>query len=121
MIASSGSAIPRKAKGKRYSLAMLLVGIFLAKLSGQDKACEIADWAKNQAEELAKLLKLSRSWMPHHNTIRRVFQDILDEAEFDRLAQEYSRQEQSGAGEVLALDGKALRGTRIAGQAVTTP
>jgi predicted transposase YbfD/YdcC len=54
--------------------------------------------------------------MPHHNTIRRVFQDILDEAEFDRMAQEYSQQEQTGEGEVLSMDGKALRGTHIAGQ-----
>jgi len=34
---------PRKAKGKRYSLVMLLVVILLAKLSGQDKPGEIAD------------------------------------------------------------------------------
>jgi len=54
--------------------------------------------------------------MPHHNTIRRVFQDIVEEAEFDRLAQEYSQQEQMGEGDVLSMDGKALRGTRIAGQ-----
>lgn len=54
--------------------------------------------------------------MPHHNTIRRVFQDTLDAAEFDRMAQEYSQPAQSGEGEVLAMDGKALRGTRIAGQ-----
>jgi hypothetical protein len=76
---------------------------------------EIADWAKNQAEELAKQMKLKRTWMPHHNTIRRVFQNILDEAEFDRMAQAYSQQEQTGEGQVLAMDGKALRGTRIAG------
>lgn len=107
---------PRKAHGKRYSLTTLLVIIFLAKLSGKDRPGEIADWAKNHAEELAKLLKLRRTWMPHHNTLRRVFQDILDEAEFDRLAQQYSQQEPAGEGEVLAMDGKALRGTRIAGQ-----
>jgi len=107
---------PRHAHGKRYSLTTLLTIIFLAKLCGKDRPGEIADWAKNHAEELAQLLKLKRSWMPHHNTIRRVFQDILDEAEFDRLAQEYSQQEQTGEGEVLAMDGKALRGTRIAGR-----
>ena len=111
-----GISDPRKAQGKRYSLTTLLVVIFLAKLCGQDKPCELADWAKNHAEELAQLMKLKRTWMPHHNTIRRVFQDILDETEFERLAQEYSQQEQSGEGEVLSLDGKALRGTRIAGQ-----
>ncbi len=111
-----GIGDPRKAKGKRYSLTTLLVIIFLAKLCGQDTPVAIADWAKNHAEELAKLLKLSRTWMPHHNTIRRVFQAILDESEFDRMAQEYSQQEQSHEGEVLAMDGKALRGTRMAGQ-----
>ncbi|MCU0487301.1 MAG: ISAs1 family transposase [Anaerolineales bacterium] len=107
---------PRGAKGKRYSLVMLLVVIFLAKLVGKDKPDEIADWAKNHAEELEKLLKLKRAWMPSHSTIRRVFQSTLSEAEFDRMAQEYHQQEQSGEGEVLAMDGKALRGTRIAGQ-----
>lgn len=107
---------PRGAKGKRYSLIMLLVVIFLAKLVGKDKPDEIADWAENHAEQLAKLLNLKRLWMPSHSTIRRVFQDTLSEAEFDCMAQEYHQQEQSGKGEVLAMDGKALRGTRIAGQ-----
>jgi len=107
---------PRGVKGKRYSLVMLLAVIHLAKLVGKDKPDEIADWAKNHAEELAKLLKLKRSWMPSHSTVRRVFQSTLNEAEFDRLVQEYHQQEQTGAGEVLAMDGKALRGTRIAGQ-----
>jgi predicted transposase YbfD/YdcC len=107
---------PRHAHGKRYSLTTLLVIIFLAKLCGKDTPLEIADWAKNQAEGLTQLLKLKRSWMPHHNTIRRVFQNILDESEFVRLAQEYAQQEQTGQGEVLAMDGKTLRGTRLAGQ-----
>jgi predicted transposase YbfD/YdcC len=95
---------------------MLLAVIFLAKLAGKDKPDEIADWAKNHAEELAELLKLKRSWMPSHSTIRRVFHSTLDEAEFARMAREYHQQEQSREGEVLAMDGKTLRGTRIAGQ-----
>ena len=107
---------PRGAKGKRYSMVMLLVVILLAKLVGKDKPEELADWAKNHAGELAKLLKLPRMWMPSHSTIRRVYHTILDEAEFDRLAQEYQQQEQSAEGEVLAMDGKTLRGTRMAGQ-----
>jgi hypothetical protein len=49
---------PRKAKGKQYSLLTLLVLIFLAKLSGKDTPVEMADWAKNHAEELAQLLGL---------------------------------------------------------------
>ena len=111
-----GLSDPRKAHGKRYSLTTLLAIILLAKLCGKDRPVEIADWAKNHAEEWVKLLKLRRTWMPHHNTIRRVFQNILDESEFDRLAQEYAQQEQTNEGQVMAMDGKALRGTRIAGQ-----
>jgi len=79
---------------------------------GKDKPDEIADWAQNHAEDLARLLQLKRLWMPSHSTIRRVFQNTLSEVEFDRLAQEYHQQEQTGAGEQLAMDGKALRGTR---------
>ena len=35
----------RKAKGKRYTLATILVGMFLAKLCGEDKPSGIAEWA----------------------------------------------------------------------------
>ena len=107
---------PRKSKGKQYSLVMLLVLIFLAKLSGKDNPVEIADWAKNHAKELQQLLKLKRDRMPHHNTYRRVFQEIISEEEFELLMKEYHQQESEADGEVLAMDGKALRGTRIVGQ-----
>ncbi|MGQ9611366.1 ISAs1 family transposase [Chloroflexus sp.] len=50
--------------------------------------------------------------MSHHNTIRRVFQHILDEAECNRLMQAY--QQQAKQGEQPAIDGKTLHGTRIA-------
>lgn len=103
---------PRKAHGKRYSLVTLLVVIFLAKLSNQDTPVAIADWARNHAVKLAELLQLKRTWMPHHNTIRRVFQAILSVADFERLVREYHRQ-QPGGGEQWALDGKTLRGTRL--------
>lgn len=111
-----GLSDPRKAKGKRYSLLTLLVVIFLAKLSGQDKPGEIADWAKNHAEALVQLLHLRRAWMPHHNTIRRVFQAVLSAVEFEQLLVAYHQQSGADIGELLALDGKALKGTRRADQ-----
>jgi predicted transposase YbfD/YdcC len=107
---------PRKAYGKRYSLVTLLVVIFLAKLCNQDIPVAIADWAKNHAHQLTELLQLKRTWMPHHNTIRLVFQSILDAAEFERLVREY-HQQQPGSGEQWAIDGKTLRGTRIPDEA----
>jgi len=102
---------PRKAKGKRYSLVTLLVLIFLAKLCNQDTPVEIADWAKNHADELTEMLKLKRNWMPHHNTYRRVFRDVISEEEFKEMMESYHQQGESG--EILGMDGKALRGTRI--------
>jgi predicted transposase YbfD/YdcC len=77
---------------------------------------EIADWAKNEAEELSLLMGLERTRMPHHNTYRRVFQKILDKDEFEQLLQEYHQQQAEKDGEVFSMDGKALRGTRIPGQ-----
>lgn len=107
---------PRHPKGKQYSLLTLLMVIFLAKLSGKDKPVEIADWAKNHAEEIAQLLGLKRSQMPHHNTIRRVYQHTLSALEFEHLMEAYHQQATEEEGEVLAMDGKALRGSWIAGQ-----
>lgn len=104
---------PRKAKGKRYHLLTLMMIILLAKLCGKDRPMEIADWAKNHTVELVKLMRLDHSWMPHHNTIRRVFQYVISATEFDRLVETYQQQEQSGIEEVLSMDGKVLRGTRI--------
>ena len=103
---------PRKAKGKRYSLLTLVRLIFLAKLSGQDTPVEIADWAKNQAATLGQLLHLRHIWMPHHNTIRRVFQASLSEAEFEQLLTEYHQPQPETAGTALSMDGKALKGSR---------
>lgn len=107
---------PRKAKGKRYSLVTLLVVIFVAKLSGQDKPGEIADWAKNHADTLVRLLHLRQKWMPHHNTIRRVFQSIVSETEFAQLLEAYHQPPGADLGELLSVDGKALKGTRRADQ-----
>jgi len=111
-----GMSDPRKAKGKQYSLLTLLVLIFLGKLSGKDKPVEIADWAKNHAKEIVPMLGLKRSRMPHHNTYRRVFQSIVSQEEFEGLLEEYHQQDTKAEGEVLSIDGKALRGSWVTGQ-----
>jgi len=85
-------------------------------LCGQDKPGEIADWAQNHADTLVRLLHLRRTWMPHHNTIRRVFQAIISETELEQVLEAYHQQPGERLGEILALDGKALKGTRRADQ-----
>lgn len=100
----------RKARGKLYSLEMLMMVIVMAKLCGSDRPVEIAEWAKNHAEQIVKVMQLRRSKMPHHNTYRRILAYGVYLEEIERLVGEYN---QSGEhGEVYAMDGKAVRGMR---------
>lgn len=101
-----------KPKGKRYALATVLLGIFLAKLCGEDKPIGIAEWVKLRGKWIAQLLGLERESMPHHNTYRRILADVIDEQEFEHLVwQRHRHQGQTGYHVVVALDGKVVRGT----------
>jgi len=102
----------RKARGKRYSLAMLLLGIFLAKLCGEDKASGIAEWVALRGDWIVRLLGLKRKSMPSHHTYRRILADILDVEEFEALAREQHRYcGEAGYLVVASIDGKVFRGT----------
>lgn len=102
----------RKAKGKRYALATILLGIFLAKLCGEDKPSGIAEWVKLRGKWIVDLLELKRESMPHHNTYRRVLATGIDEGELERMARErYRYSGLSGYQVVVAMDGKIMRGT----------
>lgn len=75
----------RKPKGKRYALATVMLGIFLAKLCGADKPSWIAEWVKLRGKWIANLLGLKRESMPHHNTCRRILVDGIGAEEFAEL------------------------------------
>ena len=100
----------RKAKGKRYSLRTVLTMMVLAKLSGYDRPMEIAEWARNHQEQLVQMMHLERQKIPHYNTFRRILADVVYHEEVERLVGEYSQMGEHG--EVYALDGKAVRGSR---------
>ncbi len=126
----------RSRRGKRYSAAVVLTLLVLAKLAGQVKLKGIAEWIGWQAETLAKRLPLYRGQVPCANTYRYVSEHI-DVAELNTVLGEYfatlrsqPRTEvlstvQAVAAPVagpkerthLALDGKRLRGTRRGGEA----
>ncbi len=102
----------RKARGKRYSLATVLLGLFLAKLCGEDKPSGIAEWVKHREKWITKLLGLKREQMPHHNTYRRILAQGIQEEDLEQMVREHYRyQGQLGYHVVVAMDGKALRGT----------
>ncbi len=102
----------RKAKGKRYALATILVGMFLAKLCGEDKPGGIAEWVALRGIWIAQVLGLKRKSMPSHHTYRRTLADIVDVEEFEALAREHHRHcGEAGYQVVVSMDGKILRGT----------
>ncbi len=102
----------RKARGKRYELATILVLIVLAKLSGEDKPSGMAEWAKFRTKELCELLGLTRKQMPHHSTYRRILGSVIDVQELDELIGDYLTQgEHVGQEVMLSMDGKVLRGS----------
>ena len=88
---------PRKDRGKRYSLVTLLVLIFIAKMSGADSPSAIAEWNKERQAELIEWLHLSYERMPHHNTYRRVFADVIDEEQFEEEVRKYRIEQQGEA------------------------
>jgi predicted transposase YbfD/YdcC len=103
---------PRMARGKRYSLVLILILIVSAKLCGEDKPVAIADWAKNRASEIVKAFHLGYPHMPHHSTYRRIL-EIINETELEERGREYlKRLKREKEGAVIAIDGKTLRGTR---------
>jgi predicted transposase YbfD/YdcC len=112
----------RKARGIRYPLDVLLLIAILARLAGYTRLEPLADWARLRATELAALLGLKRSSMPHQSTWSRVFASAIDLDEFETLVGQFF-QEQFATAEVpargsivLAVDGKTLRGTIPVGQ-----
>lgn len=102
----------RKAKGKRYGLATILMGMFLAKLCGEDKPSGMAEWVALRGTWIAQVLGLKRKSMPSHHTYRRALAENVDAHEFEALAREHHQQSgKAGYQVVVAMDGKILRGT----------
>jgi predicted transposase YbfD/YdcC len=99
-------------KGLRYALAPLLLLVVLAKLCGEDQPSGIAAWVRHRGAHLRAALGLPWARMPHHNTYRRIFADVVAPEELDRVAGEHLRGLPGvGRSVLVALDGKTVRGT----------
>jgi predicted transposase YbfD/YdcC len=102
----------RKARGKRYALATILLGIFLAKLCGEDKPSGIAEWVALRGKWITSVLGLKRKSMPSHHTYRRTLASGVDEEEFEELSRKHFRNRgKAGYQVVVSMDGKVIRGT----------
>jgi len=102
----------RKRRGVRYTLALILVIIMLAKTCGENHASGIAEWAKHRSGMLVDLLKLKRETMPHDSTYRRILADIVNVEELEQVSSRYlGGKKYFGKQVLVAIDGKVLRGT----------
>ncbi len=125
--ALQGLPDPRRGQGKRYSLALILCLVILAKLAGEQTMSGVTEWVRHRGRELAQRFGLRRARMPcqttYSNVLARVDGQRLDaivraffvrwEAE-TRCGTEPS-QLHTPEGHVdhrhLALDGKTIRAT----------
>lgn len=102
----------RKARGKRYPAALVLVLSVLAKLSGEDQPSGIAQWARARQALLCALLRVPRPSLPSHNTYRRVLGAAVEVAELQATLSEFLLQwPGAGTSVLISLDGKTLRGS----------
>lgn len=110
----------RKARGRRYELAVIVTVAVLAKLAGYSRVEDVADWAKLRAQELQLLFATKRAQMPHHTSWSRILGQAVDAADLEHLVQQLNAPPHLG--EVpdrcsieVALDGKTIRGTIVPG------
>jgi predicted transposase YbfD/YdcC len=116
---------PRKRRGRRYHIALVLPLIILGKLAGETTLSGIAQWARLRADWLCHVFQLPRTQLPCANTYTLVSANLdLDELHsilgqyFASLAPPAPAPPNPSSKwrHHLALDGKTLRGTRRRGQ-----
>jgi len=102
----------RQAKGKRYTIGILLIVVILAKLCGEDTPYGMAEWAKNRGKELQQLFGYHRRVIPSNKTLQRLTDTCLEDAGLQATMRHYLHQSYGGQQSVLVvIDGKTLRGT----------
>src|SRR5690606_32410510 len=81
----------RKARGRRYSLAFVLILIILAKLAGENRPKGIAEWIGLRREQLVRAFQRQRASVPSYNTIRRTLENVADEVELQTYLNRFLR------------------------------
>jgi len=118
----------RKAKGKRYPLALLLTLILLGKMAGETKIDGIIDWIAERKREMKKLLNWPKDFpvgqtyvdalakCDQHEVVRAIAQVLVKARAVEQCENEPSRlvaKKEPGEENLIhtAVDGKILRGT----------
>ena len=102
----------RQAKGKRYTIGILLMVIILAKLCGEDTPYGIAEWARLRSKQLQELFGYHRRVKPSNKTLQRLADTSLEDDDLQATIKHYLHQNHGGQQSVqVIIDGKTLRGT----------
>ena len=100
---------PRTGHTKRHELLDILVITLCAVICGADNWVEIEEFGKAKEDWFRRFLKLPNG-IPSHDTFGRVF-SLLDPEQFSACFMDWVRSVSDLAqGEVVAIDGKTLRG-----------
>ena len=98
----------RKRRGRRHPLSAILTMSVCAMLCGARSLYAIAQWGREHSE-LTETLGFTRTHTPCVSTLHYVFKE-LDVNAFERVLGEWAHQSLGKGKEIVALDGKALRG-----------
>ena len=106
----------RKKKGKRYTLALLLTCVLLAKMAGETTLQAIAEWIRLRSAWLQEVLPDTRATFPctatYSNVLRTVDHEELNQILMDLLTRVRAEKRKPGEQVHVVLDGKTLRGTQ---------
>ena len=114
-----GEVSDPRGRNAQHDFVEILFIALLAQLCGAESCVDMADFAEAKSELLGEVLDLKYG-TPSHDTFSRVFR-MLDpvsfEAGFRRFTATFARK--LGAGSVVAIDGKAVRGAYEHGRKTT--
>ena len=100
---------PRIERAKRHQLLDIIVITLCAVICGADNWVEIAEFGKAREDWFRRFLRLPNG-IPSHDTFGRVFA-MLDPEQFSACFMDWVRSvSELAEGEVVAIDGKTLRG-----------
>lgn len=106
----------RRKQGKRYSLALILTYLLLAKAAGETTLQAIAEWIRLRGRWLQEALPGVRPTFPcaatYSNVLRAVDPDQLNHVLMALLTRVRAERREPGEQQHVALDGKTLRGTQ---------
>lgn len=100
---------PRKGRGKRHPLPVILALATCAMLCGARSLYAIAQWGRDQEPEFLALLGLTRAKSPCVATLHRVFTK-LDLDAFEGALRRWAESNLPAGEAAIAVDGKTLRG-----------